>query len=113
MFSRYSFSVQLNQRKKALSKLSEPQRIRLFYIISEHFSSLGNIRAVVRSGKDLLRKSQLSLLRIKVYRSRIRITPDCIGLPVRVYSGKAWKAFLVKKNIVGFPLNFFILFFEL
>jgi ribosomal protein S19 len=106
-YSTYSFMFQLAARKYSLSKLSEPQRIRLFFVIKEHFlKNNGNARIIANSS---LRKAQFSLLRVKVFRSSVRLTSDCIGLPIRVYSGNCWCLILVKKGMVGFPLNFFIL----
>jgi ribosomal protein S19 len=110
MYSTYSFLVQLDFRKKALLRLSEPQRIRLFFVIGEHFIATASlIKQNTGSGRGLLRKTQLGLLSVKVYRSSVCITYDCVGLPLSVYSGHSWKSLLVKKGIVGFPLRFFVL----
>lgn len=110
MYSTYSFLFQLDVRKKSLLKLSEPQRIRLFFVISEHFNLLVSGGTSTGSvNKGLLRKNQLRFLSVKVRRSSVRITRNCVGLPLSVYSGSSWKAILVKKGIVGYPLRFFVL----
>ena len=110
MYSTYSFLFQLDVRKKSLLKLSEPQRVRLFFVISEHFSLLSNRRQFISSANSgLLSQTQLGLLSVKVHRASVYITLDCVGLPLSVYSGNSWKAVLVKKAIVGYPLRFFVL----
>jgi ribosomal protein S19 len=109
MYSSYSFLVQLDSREKALSKLSESQRTRLFFVIEEHFSTNAINSSTGSIKKVLLRKNQVSLLSVKVYRASVFITANCVGLPLSTYSGNAWKSILVKKGIVGFPLSFFVL----
>jgi ribosomal protein S19 len=110
MYSTYFFLFQLSLRKKSLLKLREPQRIRLFFVIRNYFKSGSfNSKKLVKRG--LLRQKQLRLLSIKVYRSNVHITGECVGLPLSVYSGNIWRSLLVKKNIVGYPLCFFILLF--
>jgi ribosomal protein S19 len=109
MYSTYSFLFQLDVRKKSLLKLSEPQRIRLFFVISEHFSLPYRRNQSSVNKKGLLSKMQLRFLSVKVRRNSVRITRDCVGLPLRVYSGNFWKTILVKNGIVGKPLRFFVL----
>jgi ribosomal protein S19 len=113
MYSTYSYLFHLDRRKKSLLKLRESQRARLFFVISDHFRCIsGKNFGKVRTKGGLLSKQQLSLLRVKVYRSGICVTRDCVGLPLSVYSGNAWCSILVTEGIVGFPLNFFVLVCE-
>jgi len=106
MYSTYSFLLQLQLRKKGLLKLSESQRTRLFHFIEQYFTGRSLVKASAK--KSMLRKQQLNLLSVKVFRSTVRITVDCVGLPLSIYNGKVWHSILVKSDIVGFPLSFFL-----
>ena len=105
MLGPYSFFFILDKRKTSLSKLSESQRLRLFLVIKDQFSLLYS-----DSNRNQLSSNQFKFLGIKIYRRRVRINKDCVGLPIRLYSGKRWSTIFVKKSIIGFPLSFFFLF---